>query len=579
MVNRRTLLELLGGCAAVGAWPGAVLAKSSSTSRVPDWNALRSRVGSRLVRVNSPLEACAQSGGAGADALFRSLKNPYYLGAEPALTQTLGWVDAWTSRASDYAVEAETASDVAAAVMFAGQQGIRPVIKGGGHSYFGNSNAAGSLMIWTRRMRSVVMHDAFAPAGAPRSSSGYKAVSIGAGAIWGEVYKKVAVEGGRYVQGGGCLTVGVAGFVQGGGFGSFSKAFGTGAANLLEAEVVTADGKIRTVNAYQDPELFYALKGGGGGTFGVVTRLTLKTHPLPEYIGAILFSVQAKSAEAWRALVGHTIDFYADALFSPEWGEQLSFRPGRRMSVSMLCHGLDAAEIRSVWGPFLAWIAERPADYTLANEPMVLSVPGKTFWDPVFLKSMPGVVLADDREGASPDNVFWATNQGEAGQVIHAYQSAWLPSELLKPDQRPALVEALIAGSSRWSIGLHTNKGLAGGSAEALEATSATATNPAVGQAFALLICAAEGAPAWPGIPGHEPAASAARADAAGVAQAMAPIRALVPEAGSYVSEADYFEADWQQAHWGRNYPRLLAAKARYDPTNMFIGHHCVGQA
>lgn len=577
-MNRRALLKMLAGTAAVNALSGPGFAAVKPTGE-PDWGVLRSQVGARLMKVNSPLEACAQGRGAGADALFLKLKNPYYLGSEPALTQTLGWIDGWTSRASDYAVAAETAADVAAAVNFARQHGIRPVIKGGGHSYFGNSNASGSLLVWTRRMRSIILHDAFAPAGAPPSNGGEEAVSIGAGAIWGEVYKKVATEGGRYVQGGGCLTVGVAGFVQGGGFGSFSKTFGTGAANLLEAEVVTADGKIRVANAFQDPELFFALKGGGGGSFGIVTRLTLKTHPLPTTIGAILFSVQAQSDQAWRALVARTIDFYAEALFVPEWGEQLNFRPGRKMSVSMLCHGLDAEQIKAVWAPLLSWIADRSGEYTLGGEPMVLSVPARRFWDPDFLRTIPGIVLRDDQPGASPDNVFWATNQDEAGQVIHAYQSAWLPSKLLRPESRGAMVKALVAASSQWSVGLHTNKGLAGGTAQALDAARQTATNPEVQGAFALLICAAEGPPAWPGIGGHEPDISAGRADAARVSRAMAPVRALVPNAGSYVSEADYFGAHWQRAYWGENYPRLLAAKHRYDPANLFTGHHCVGQA
>ena len=71
------------------------------------------------------------------------------------------------------------------------------------------------------------------------------AVSVGAGAIWGHVYNEVMVKAGRYVQGGGCLTGCVAGFISGGGFGSLSKTFGLGAASLLEAEVVTADGEVQ----------------------------------------------------------------------------------------------------------------------------------------------------------------------------------------------------------------------------------------------------------------------------------------------------------------------------------------------
>lgn len=577
-MDRRALLKLLATSTTAGGMPGAVLAKALQTPGRVDWNALRARLGPRLLKVDSPLEGCARSGGKGADTLFAQLKNPYYLGDEPALTQTLGWIDGWTSQASEYAVAAESAEDVAAAVTFARKHGIPLVVKGGGHSYFGNSNRAGSLLIWTRRMRSVTLHDEFVPAGALPTTKGVAAVSIGAGATWGDVYNKVAAIGGRYVQGGGCLTVGVAGFIQGGGFGSFSKSFGTGASNLIEAELVTADGKIRIANANQNPDLLFALKGGGGGSFGAVTRLTLKTHPLPAYIGAILFSVQANSDAAWRALVARTIAFYAEALFRPEWGEQLNFRPGRRMSVSMLCHGLDADQIKAIWAPFMAWLAERPGDYRLGGEPMILSVPGRQFWDPSFLKSMPGVVLRDDRPGASPDNLFWATNQGEAGQVIHAFQSAWLPAALLEQERQAALVDALVTASSHWPVGLHTNKGIAGGTAEALAATRETATNRQVLDAFALLICAAEGPPAWPGIPGHEPDHRAGRAEAARVSSAMAPIRALVPDAGSYMSEADYFGSNWQRAYWGGNYPRLLAAKKRYDPANLFRGHHCVGQ-
>jgi FAD/FMN-containing dehydrogenase len=104
------------------------------------------------------------------------------------------------------------------------------------------------------------------------------AVSVGAGAIWLHVYDAVTTKAGRYVQGGGCTTVGVAGLVQSGGFGNFSKNYGTAAASLLEAEVVTADGEVRIANDCSNPDLFWALNGGGGGTFGVVTRLTLKTH-------------------------------------------------------------------------------------------------------------------------------------------------------------------------------------------------------------------------------------------------------------------------------------------------------------
>lgn len=357
-MRRRTFVA--GLLASATALP---LRAMDSASSEPAWNELCRRVGKRLIAVESPLVAAARSGGKGADVLFNALKNPYFLGDNPALTQTLGWIDAWTSQPSTMAVAAESAADVAAAVDFARDNRIRLVVKGGGHSYFGNSNAADSLLVWTRRMDGVELHDRFVPQGAPAGRAGQPAVSIGSGALWGRVYDAVAAKGGRYVQGGGCLTVGVAGFTQGGGFGSLSKQFGTGAANLLEAEVVTADGRVRTVNAFQDSDLFFALRGGGGGTFGIVTRLTVRTHPLPETIGAALVSVEATSDSAWRALVERTLAFYASVF---------------------------------------------------------LAVPGRRFWDPAFLRSVEGLVLHDSRPGASVDNIFWASNLAETGQVLHA---------------------------------------------------------------------------------------------------------------------------------------------------------------
>jgi FAD/FMN-containing dehydrogenase len=187
---------------------------------------------------------------------------------------------------------------VAAAVNFARDNNLRLVVRGGGHSYLGTSSAPDSLMIWTRRMNAIASHDAFVPAGCEGREPAQPAVSVGAGAIWLHTYDGVTTRGGRYVQGGGCATVGVAGLVLGGGFGSYSKTYGTAAASLLEAEVITADGVVRIANACTHPDLFWALKGGGGGSFGVLTRLTLRTHDLPETFGFVDAAIQAHSEGA-----------------------------------------------------------------------------------------------------------------------------------------------------------------------------------------------------------------------------------------------------------------------------------------
>jgi FAD/FMN-containing dehydrogenase len=126
-------------------------------------------------------------------------------------------------------------------------------------------------------------------------------------------------------------------------------------------------------------------------------------------------------------------------------------------------------------------------------------------------------------------------------------------------------------------VSLHVNKGLAGAPAAVVDAARDTATNPAVLTAFALLISGAEGPPAYPGIPGREPDIATARRHAAAIDKAMAQVRKLVPSAGSYLAESDFFDMAWQQSFWGEHYARLLATKEKYDPDGLFFVHHGVG--
>jgi len=95
--------------------------------------------------------------------------------------------------------------------------------------------------------------------------------------------------------------------------------------------------------------------------------------------------------------------------------------------------------------------------------------------------------------------------------------------------------------------------------------------------AFALLISAAHGAPAYPGIRGHEPDLASARRQVGAIRRAVGEIERLVLRRGSYLAESDFFETAWQLAFWGSNYPRLFAVKDKYDPNGLFIVHHGVG--
>src|SRR6202158_6166767 len=396
-MNRRALLKAIGSAALLPILPCRLSASTNFRRRRPSdatwpskaaWKRLDDAVGGNLIPVDSPLSLLkTDPTGAAAKLLLENIRNPYYIGDQPGLTQTLGWVDAWATKPSVYAVAARNAKDIAEAVNFARENDLRLVVKGGGHSYQGTSNAPDSLLIWTRHMNDIAMHTEFVPQGCEHALPPQPAVTLGAGTIWMQAYDAVTTKGGKYVQGGGCTTVGVAGLIQSGGFGSYSKHYGLAAEGLLEAEVVTADGEIRVANACTNPDLFWALKGGGGGSYGVVSTVTLRVHDLPEFFGAANFTVKAASDDAYRRLIGEFVSFYHEHLFNDHWGEQAHVNPDNTLVIAMSSYGMDAEQAKKVWQPFLDWIARSPHDYSLKGRVTMGSIPARHWWDAQWWKA------------------------------------------------------------------------------------------------------------------------------------------------------------------------------------------------
>jgi FAD/FMN-containing dehydrogenase len=538
-----------------------------------DCSELAGKVGDRLLDVGAPLAAClAGRGEQECTAALASLRNPWAIEDDPGAFHTTGWHGAHVSAHSPRVVAAESAADIAAAVDFAREHGSGLVIKGTGHDYLGRSCAPGSLMIWTHRMREVTVHDSFVPAGSPAGVAGVPAITVGAGTRWLEAYQALLPHG-RYVQGGGCVTVGAAGgFTQGGGFGSLSRRYGTAAGNMLEAEVVLASGEIVTANAVRHPDLFWALRGGGGGTFGVVSRLTLRTHPAPRTLGRVSGTITASSDADFRRLLGRLAPVLP-ALCDDHWGEHIAFAFTNVAEFGLLAADLPDGQLQALWAPFLEWVTAQPdayrCDVSARTGPFVI-------WDHEARSQLaPDSICHDDRPGAPPGR-FWNTqNQNEVSWYLHSFQSHWLPRRLL--DTPGTLADTLFRASRPWGFRLDFNKALSGAAASALGRDRATAINPAVFDAAALAISASWEQYAYPGVPGHEPDPELPRAARQAVTEAMNIIRAAAPDAGSYVNETDYHQPDWQHSFWGDNYARLLKVKHAYDPGNLFTVHHGVG--
>jgi FAD/FMN-containing dehydrogenase len=165
-------------------------------------------------------------------------------------------------------VRPSTPADVMAAVNFAREGGWRPAVRGGGHNAAGLSTCDGDLVIDLGQMRGV------------RVDPGPRTARVDGGATWWDVDRNTQVYG-LAAPGGSIAHTGVGGLTLGGGHGRLTRKYGFTADNLLGADVVTADGRLRIAGPDREPDLFWAIRGGGGN-FGVVTSFEFRLHPVRE---------------------------------------------------------------------------------------------------------------------------------------------------------------------------------------------------------------------------------------------------------------------------------------------------------
>ena len=187
-------------------------------------------------------------------------------------------------RRPDAVVQVRDTADVAAAVRWADRFDVRLVARSGGHSYAGYSTTTDGVVLDLSRLRVI------------RVSGGRATVGPAAQLI---DVQRALTRRGLTVPSGSCPTVGIGGLALGGGHGLAGRRFGLTSDNLLAARVVTADGRVRHVDADTNEELYWACRGGGGGNFGVVTSLTLRTHRAG---GAAYFFVSWPWSQAGEAI-------------------------------------------------------------------------------------------------------------------------------------------------------------------------------------------------------------------------------------------------------------------------------------
>ena len=260
-ISRRSLLALGGAAAlALGGTGTAFAAPRAAAAGGVDWAGLRNVLDGSLLLPNDPAYAKA--------AL------PYNSALGTRTPAAIAMVAGRT--------------DVKRCITRASGHGIPIAPRSGGHSYAGYSTPNGGLVIDVSRVKKILIKDD-------------GTVQIGAGARLGDVYAALAARG-RALPGGSCPTVGVAGLTLGGGIGVLSRPYGLTADHLRSASVVTGEGELLRADANHHSDLFWALRGGGGGQGGVVTDLTFSTVAAPTVtVFSLTFPPSATTAalSAW----------------------------------------------------------------------------------------------------------------------------------------------------------------------------------------------------------------------------------------------------------------------------------------
>ncbi|KAI0006746.1 hypothetical protein F4779DRAFT_629628 [Xylariaceae sp. FL0662B] len=447
-----------------------------------------------------------------------------------------------------YVVNATTVKHVQAAVNFARNNHIRLIIKNTGHDFGGRSVGAGSLSVWTHYLKDIE----FLPTYSIGEYTGM-AIQVGSGVEAWEVYNIMAAQNATAVAAG-CSTVGGnGGWMSSGGHSSITSSFGLGADQVLSLGVVTADGRFVTADPFTNQDLFFALRGGGGATYGIITSAIMKAYPpvnmttssLSLAVSPVPGSGSVADVDTFWQGVGLYYRFSAEILDAGGYGFSYIFPMANntfRFTTSSQFPGKTSAEVFAFMQPLYEQLASLGINATNPRNP-------------------------SSRLYGSPGG------RGTGDQPVNTrYRSRLLPRANWEDDELfertvGAIRTAVEAG---FANDFHFHGTLT-------SPTAAVAGWPGRDAAVN---------PAWRSNRMHamlmdsQPAgltARQARDRDATMQGYMDLLRRVSPSAGSYMNEGDPGEPDWQQAFYGANYPRLLEIKRARDPWGVFWAPTTVG--
>ncbi|KAI8625340.1 putative FAD-dependent isoamyl alcohol oxidase [Xylariaceae sp. FL1651] len=441
-----------------------------------------------------------------------------------------------------YSINVTGKDDVLAGLAFAKEKNVRLVIKSTGHDYNGKSTGKGALSLWMHSLQTLQIMESY-------QSDKYSgpAIKLGPGIIAGIAYEAAAAAGYRIV-GGECASVALAGgYTTGGGHSVLNTAYGMAADNVLEWEVVTADGEYLIATPEKNADLYWALSGGGGGTYAVVLSMTTKLHPDgPVASGALQFGLGDSPDEStfWEAiglffqqLPSFVVDqntFQFEILNDTlnVWGITLP--------------DMNVSAVQPLVAPYLAELEKLNINYTFTTNYSA------TYLD--YFASLMGPLPY----GPYPPTEIWinrlvpvsvALNSTATGQLMDAFKTAVADGTFFFG------CNGFNVASDDSEQRKHPDNAVFPGWRDSIAACS-------------LIAFWDYEAPLEPNLALKETLVSVY----------APPIEAATPGGGIYLNEVDpWYKGDWKQEMYGANYDRLLDIKHQYDHGQLLYGHFAVG--
>jgi FAD/FMN-containing dehydrogenase len=432
------------------------------------------------------------------------------------------------------AVNATLPEHVQATIQFANTYNLRLVMKTTGHDYLGRSTAAGSFLLWLHYMKNKTLIDNFSLCTGENISN---AIRVGAGVQWGEVYAWLAPYN-LIAIGGASGTVGSAGgYLQGGGHGPLSRWKGLAVDQVLEFDVIMANGSRETVNACENSDLFWALRGGGGGTFAVVLSVVLRTYSSPSIILSLL-RISAPNKTRYNSFVHNFVRLLPN-LQDVGWAGYFYLLDTYFISGLFIPNGdinVANATISEITNDF--------SDFNITQSSLLPFTSFNDFYVTILAPSNP-----------------------TGGNVILG--SRLIPETIVRNQPRQ-VADAFIQANGR-NGSILIGHFVAGG--QVSNTTQNNSVNPAWRTALLHMVYSE----LWPDGISKEDEEKIAKHVRKQVE--ILQIVAGGSQSGAYMGEADPNEPDWQQKFFGTMdiYNRLKSIKDTVDPNGLFVCKTCVG--